>query len=76
MSAPYAIAALLLIAACLLAIVLIFDDATREPKPPPRVRLEERKTWRRESAALSGAWVHIAGALAISIEIYLLTHAL
>ena len=68
-----ALSALCLLAAVALAMWLIFVEARAEPKLPPRVRIDDRKTWRRAPKALDGAWVHVVGALGLALECWLLS---
>ena len=54
-------AAALFAAATALAIVLIFDHARHDEKPPTPVSLADRSTWRRKPDFIAANWGHLVG---------------
>ena len=55
-------AAALFAAASALAIILIFDHARHDPKPPTPVSVADRSTWRRKPDFWRAHWGHLVGA--------------
>lgn len=69
-------AAFCLSAAVALSAVLIFDHARHDPKPTPRVRLDDRSTWRREPDFVKKHWVHFIGVMLVGAELVILVQVL
>ena len=61
----------LLFAATLLAFGLALSWANDDPRDATPVRIGDRKTWRREAPFWESHWPHVAGPIAIGLEIYL-----
>jgi len=62
----------LLFAATLLAFGVALSWANDDPRDAAPVRIGDRKTWRREARFWEAHWPHVAGPIAIGLEIYLL----
>ena len=54
--------AALFVAASTLAIILVFDHARHDEKPPTPVSLADRSTWRRKPDFWRAHWGHLVGA--------------
>ena len=61
------------LSAALLAIVLIIDEARREPAPEIPVRLADRTTWRRKPGFWRAHWGVVFGAAGVVIELLVLS---
>jgi hypothetical protein len=62
----------LLFAATLLMFGVALSWANDDPLDAAPVRIGDRRTWRREPSFWERHWPHIAGPIAIGLEIYLL----
>jgi hypothetical protein len=65
-------AAFCLSSAAALICTLVFDHARHDPKPAPRVRLDDRRTWRREPDFIGKHWVHFLGAALVGAVVVVL----
>ena len=59
-----ALSALCFAAAVLLFMLFVFADRV-DPKPPPAVRIDDRRTWRHEHGFFEDNWPNIVGPLVI-----------
>jgi hypothetical protein len=62
----------LLFAATLLMFGVALSWANDDPRDAAPVRIGDRKTWRREPSYWETRWPHVAGPIAIGLELYLL----
>ncbi len=62
----------LLFAATLLAFGLALSWANDDPRDAAPVRIDDPKTWRCEAPFWESHWPHVAGPIAIGLEVYLL----
>ena len=62
----------LLFAATLLMFGVALSWANDDPRDAAPVRIDDRKTWRREPSYWATRWPHIAGPIAVGVEIYLM----
>ena len=62
----------LLLAATLLIFGVALSWANDDPRDAPPVRIDDRKTWRRQPSYWATRWPHIAGPIAVGLEVYLM----
>jgi hypothetical protein len=62
----------LLFAATLLMFGVVLCWANDDPRDAAPVRIDDRKTWRREPSYWETRWPHIVGPIVIGLEVYLL----
>ena len=62
-------AAVMIILAVGLSVYVGLDWSTHDEKPPPPVRLSDRRTWRRKRLWIAENWEHIIGAACFAAAI-------
>ncbi|HTO79264.1 MAG TPA: hypothetical protein VMJ31_05755 [Methylocystis sp.] len=62
----------LLFASTLLIIGVALSWANDDPRDAAPVRIDDRKSWRREPSYWEMRWPHVVGPIVIGLEVYLL----